>query len=78
MTLYHRTSLDKPIFNNIVIKKIGVVFVNSHFRGIPYNKDLVAQGLSSTETLFDDLGIEDRRVLADYSKKQIVEVFDSL
>ena len=48
LTLYHRKSIYKPNYSNIVAKKIGVIFVNSQFRGIQYNKDLIYHGIKKT------------------------------
>ena len=41
LSVYHRTSLFKPNYRNVVAKKIGVIFVNTNFKGAGYNKDLI-------------------------------------
>ena len=60
LSLYHRTSLYKPNYRNVVAKKLGIIFVNTNFRGATYNKDLIFQGIKTTKEMFADLGIEDQ------------------
>ena len=44
LTLFHRSSLFKSSYQNIVSNSTGLIFINTNFKGKVYNRDLLLQG----------------------------------
>ena len=39
LTLYHRSSVYRRKYDNVVSKSIGLIFVNTETKNLPYDKD---------------------------------------
>ena len=69
MKLYHKSSPYKPKFENVVTHSIGLVVVNSHKRGEKIRQGTdelsmtVKDELSIIHQLFDDLHVNERRII---------------
>ena len=41
LTLYHRSSVYKKKYDNVVSKSIGLIFVNTGTKNLPYNSESI-------------------------------------
>ena len=78
LTLFHRSSLYRTSYSNAATTSVGVIFINTNFKGKAYSIDLVQQGQKNAESFFCSIGISNTKVHHDLRYEQVITVFKDL
>ena len=77
LDLYHKSSIYKQSFQNIVEKSIGLVFVNSKALELEYTKGKIEDGLKRAVNRMKNFWrVDELDIIRDPTKEQVEKAFD--
>ena len=73
LTLYHRSSVYKRKYENVVSKSIGLIFVNTGTKNLPYNSESIVKRQKRAIARMENVWkVNDLKVIEDPTKEKVI------